>query len=218
MPTPHARPRDRSSHDRVHRLNDRSAAVPCEFAGHNSQVALPDIFGGRREDLCPHRETEPEHLRVAERTREEPQVEVRRTVTPATDVHATDAADGLDRTIEAHDELTQLRGTSTVQAVEVDVFTTFEKELHRNCGTSPGCEYPPMVIDPDVTIVRLATRFAGPAARLTGTWPIGGCAGLNGADAQISNKGKDRPGHEPRQRTIITRRSHERSRLTARPS
>src|SRR5262249_21306371 len=91
-------------------LSDGVTALSCEFVRNDFEVVLPDIFGGRRQDLCPHRQAEAEHLRITQRPRVEPQVEVRRAVTPSTHVNSSDTADGLDRAIESNDELSQFRG------------------------------------------------------------------------------------------------------------
>ena len=133
--------------------------------GHNREVALPDIFGGRREDLCPHGQTETEHLRISERSRVEPQVEMRRTVSPSAHVNPADLANGLDGTIDSHDELSQFCGVSLVQAVEVNVFARFEEQLNWNRRASFWRKDAPPVIDPDATFIRLKARLARSAAR-----------------------------------------------------
>src|SRR5262245_51929567 len=107
MKTASPRPRRRSS--------DTFAAVVTAVIelhrGGDLATGLGDlVLGGGREHVLPRHEHRATHVEPAERTRHEPEVEVRTAVAPAVEVHPADVAERQDRALHATADGAERRG------------------------------------------------------------------------------------------------------------
>ena len=101
----------------------------------------------------------------AGRAREEPDVEVRRAVAPAVDVHAADPGQALDDPDQAVGDPAELGGEVVVDLSRVLVLTGRQHQDERQAGgLGLGGEHPVLVLPDDPLGVEAGARVAGSAA------------------------------------------------------
>jgi hypothetical protein len=134
-------------------FGDGAAAEAGEPLGDEREVLEPLLLGDDRQDVVPERQERAAELQPPVGARQEPHVQVRRTVAPTVHVNPRDAVEGPDRSLEPHCHDAELRGQQVRQVADVEVRTALEDQDDRQARGTVHAADAPSLTDPDVRVV-----------------------------------------------------------------
>ena len=114
----------------VRQSDVRAAAAGGKAMRHDGEVRTPDVVGDGRQHVVPDRGEASAQLRHPGGTRHEPEMKVLASVAPPTDVDATDPPDGVDRSLDTHEQRPELCLECRRKPVEVAVLARVEDHDH----------------------------------------------------------------------------------------